>query len=125
MCGTTAGTATAGSWTCACSGCERRSAPSGSRRSAASATSSSADMTSPFASLRWKITALVAAACCVVALVIGVLVHTVTYERSIAEGEAKALARLADALRQDPGSPDPAITNPDELPRALRDRVRR
>ncbi|MET7435729.1 HAMP domain-containing sensor histidine kinase [Streptomyces flaveolus] len=80
-------------------------------------------MTHPFASLRWKITALVATACCVVALVIGVLVHSATYERSIAEGRAKALAQLADAERHEPGAYD-VLTSPRELPPALRAEVR-
>lgn len=103
-------------------------------------------MAHPFASLRWKITALVATTCCVVALVIGVLVHTATYERSIAEGRAKALAQLPGALQpyapatSSPDGPatlsptnalpqasstyDPVITNPDELPSTLRALVR-
>jgi signal transduction histidine kinase len=99
-------------------------------------------MARPFASLRWKITALVAAAGCLVALGIGVLVHTATYERSIAEGRAKALAQLPgslqlhdpvrnpdelprpEALTQASSVGDAVITNPDELPRTLREQVR-
>ncbi|GAB2579992.1 histidine kinase dimerization/phospho-acceptor domain-containing protein [Streptomyces capparidis] len=100
-------------------------------------------MARPFASLRWKITALVATACSVVALGIGVLVHTATYERSLAEGRAKALAELPGALRlydparspgelprtkalpQAPRVYDSVITDPEELPRPLREQVRR
>ncbi|MFI6935451.1 sensor histidine kinase [Streptomyces sp. NPDC050287] len=82
-------------------------------------------MTRPFASLLWKITALVGTACCVVALVIGVLVHRATYERSIAEGETRALSELADALQRKPGAADAVITSPHELPRTLREQVRK
>ncbi|WP_246884706.1 HAMP domain-containing sensor histidine kinase [Streptomyces sp. GESEQ-4] len=82
-------------------------------------------MTRPFASLLWKITALVGTACCVVALVIGVLVHGATYDRSIAEGEAKALTQLADASQQKAGAADAVIRSPRELPRTLREQVRK
>ncbi|WP_405744283.1 sensor histidine kinase [Streptomyces canus] len=82
-------------------------------------------MTRPFASLRWKITALVGITCCVVALVIGVLVHTATYERSIAEGQARAFSELADASQRKPGAADAIITSPHELPRTLREQVRK
>ncbi|MFI5678553.1 sensor histidine kinase [Streptomyces cellulosae] len=82
-------------------------------------------MARPFASLLWKIAALVGTACCVVALVIGVLVHRATYERSIAEGEARVLGELADASQRRPGAADAVITSPHELPRTLRERVRK
>ncbi|MFE6692266.1 sensor histidine kinase [Streptomyces sp. NPDC057743] len=82
-------------------------------------------MARPFTSLRWKIAALVAAACCAVALVIGLLVHKTTYDRSLSEGSAKALDRLATAVEQQPGlSTNGAIHDPDDLPRPLRELVR-
>ncbi|MFK0295014.1 sensor histidine kinase [Streptomyces sp. NPDC090442] len=82
-------------------------------------------MARPFTSLRWKIAALVAAACCAVALVIGLLVHKTTYDRSLSEGRAKARDRLATVVGQQPGpSTEGTIHNPDDLPRPLRDQVR-
>ncbi|MET8867039.1 HAMP domain-containing sensor histidine kinase [Nonomuraea sp. NPDC004580] len=50
------------------------------------------------ASLRWKIAALVTLACAVVALVVGLLVHQATWDRSLATGRGEAEIALDQAL---------------------------
>src|ERR1700747_526724 len=109
MCGTTAGTATAASLTCACSGCGKRSGPNGSRRSVASATSCGLDVQTLRAllnwrSLRWKITLLVAVAGGAIALTVCLLVHRSTYEWSMNTDAAQAYSALRTALASDGGS---------------------
>ncbi|MEU4900456.1 HAMP domain-containing sensor histidine kinase [Streptomyces sp. NPDC022067] len=76
-------------------------------------------------SLRWKIALLVAAACCGIALTVGLLVHHSTYERSMNEGAAKAHTALDTALT--PGGrsgPDAVVRVPGEMPPELVRRVR-
>jgi signal transduction histidine kinase len=45
-------------------------------------------------SLRWKIAALAAVACCAVALAIGILVHKATFERSMSLGRERASVQM-------------------------------
>ncbi|NIY65748.1 sensor histidine kinase [Streptomyces malaysiensis] len=72
-------------------------------------------------SLRWKIALLVAAACCGIALTVGLLVHHSTYERSMNEGAAKAYTALDTALAPGPGSggADGLVHTPEEMPPKL------
>ncbi|WP_413809343.1 sensor histidine kinase [Streptomyces sp. OE57] len=71
-------------------------------------------------SLRWKIALLVAAACCGIALTVGLLVHHSTYERSMHEGAAKAYTALDTALAPGGGSGDDgAVRTPGEMPPKL------
>jgi signal transduction histidine kinase len=68
-------------------------------------------------SLRWKIAALVALACCAVALAVGVMVHRSTFERSLSLGRGQAFSALMsemDKYRRT-GSP----TDSEEIPPAL------
>ncbi|MFE7050360.1 two-component sensor histidine kinase, partial [Streptomyces californicus] len=57
------------------------------------------DLLNPRA-LRWKIAALVAAACCAVAAVVGFLVHDATRERGLRVGTERATTRLTAAERE-------------------------
>ncbi|MER5429707.1 HAMP domain-containing sensor histidine kinase [Streptomyces sp. NPDC002588] len=61
-------------------------------------------------SLRWKIALLVAAACCGIALTVGLLVHHSTYERSMNDGAAKAYTALDTALSAQSGSGNDGLT---------------
>ncbi|MFI5617151.1 sensor histidine kinase [Streptomyces sp. NPDC051567] len=72
--------------------------------------------------LRWKIAALVAASCCAVAAVVGVIVHHAAWDRSLGLGRERAY----EALRpQDPAAPGalPPITG-EMIPDALVERWR-
>lgn len=76
-------------------------------------------------SLRWKIAALVGLACCAVAVAIGVLVHTSTYDRTMEVGRSRAfeaLASLAADGTQDVAATDPV---PQELLRELAEQGKR
>jgi len=80
-------------------------------------------------SLRWRIALLVAVACCAIALTVGVLVHRSTLDRSMNDGESKAVTQLSRALQdyeRDGVAPDGLRMSsgamPDELLRRLRDR---
>ncbi|GGY10029.1 sensor histidine kinase [Streptomyces anandii] len=79
-------------------------------------------------SLRWKITAAVAAAACAMALGIGVLVHHSTEVRSMSIGRAGALRELQAAQAEFRGHPsagrnpaEPGYVTGDEIPDQLRD----
>ncbi|MFB9369666.1 sensor histidine kinase [Kitasatospora albolonga] len=80
-------------------------------------------------SLRWKITTLVALACCAVAVVIGLLVHRATEQRGDRTGRDLAVAQLSAAeqeftrtgRRPDNASLQPATTLPGPLARAVQD----
>jgi signal transduction histidine kinase len=68
-------------------------------------------------SLRWKIALLVAAACCGIALTVGLLVHHSTYERSMNDGAAKAYTALDTALTSGSGRrTDGVVQAPEEMP---------
>ncbi|MFG2075306.1 sensor histidine kinase [Nonomuraea maritima] len=70
-------------------------------------------------SLRWKIATLVGLACCAVAVAIGVLVHSSTYDRTMELGRSRAfeaLASLPEDGTQDIAASDPV---PSELLRQL------
>ncbi|MGA6174029.1 ATP-binding protein [Streptomyces sp. NPDC012600] len=73
--------------------------------------------------LRWKIAALVAAACCAVAAVVGFLVHDATRERGLRVGQDRTVTRLVAAERElsRTGTPPPDVdVRPrDELPGPL------
>ncbi|MEV4506834.1 HAMP domain-containing sensor histidine kinase [Streptomyces klenkii] len=76
-------------------------------------------------SLLWKITALVAVASCVVATVIGILVHTTTNARSQALGKERAYTELntaADTYTRT-GTADDAILDPAQIPPDLLSQV--
>jgi signal transduction histidine kinase len=78
-------------------------------------------------SLRWKIAALVAMACCSVALAVGMLVHQSTLDRSMSLNRAQAVEELASAAdRQErTGSLDgSAAVDPETIPPALLRQVR-
>jgi signal transduction histidine kinase len=78
-------------------------------------------------SLRWKIAALVAAACCAVIAVLGVLVHQATYDRSLtlARGLAyTAVETQAAELASSGEVPSGASLDPAELPPELLRQVR-
>ncbi|MER7901332.1 HAMP domain-containing sensor histidine kinase [Streptomyces sp. NPDC096046] len=71
-------------------------------------------------SLRWKIALLVAAACCGIALTVGLLVHYSTYERSMNDGAAKAYTALDTSLAAESGSgTGDVVHNPEEMPADL------
>ncbi|WP_405560610.1 ATP-binding protein [Streptomyces sp. NBC_01180] len=71
-------------------------------------------------SLRWKIALLVAAACCGIALTVGLLVHHSTYERSMNDGAAKAYGALDSAISAESGDgSDSLVRAPGEMPPAL------
>ncbi|MEU2688696.1 HAMP domain-containing sensor histidine kinase [Streptomyces hygroscopicus] len=71
-------------------------------------------------SLRWKIALLVAAACCGIALTVGLLVHHSTYEWSMNEGRAEAYASLSAALTWgDESGTNGLIYSPGEMPTEL------
>ncbi|MFE4049588.1 ATP-binding protein [Streptomyces sp. YIM B13518] len=77
-------------------------------------------------SLRWKIVLLVAAACCGIALTVGLLVHHSTYERSMNDGAAKAYIALDTALSAQSGSATDGLTQssgemPTDLARMVRE----
>lgn len=81
-------------------------------------------------SLRWKITATVAAAACAMALGIGILVHQSTEVRTMSIGRDKALTELEPAeasFRNDPlvrdNPSESGISIDDELPDQLRERL--
>ncbi|MFE7482057.1 ATP-binding protein [Streptomyces sp. NPDC057552] len=73
--------------------------------------------------LRWKIAALVAAACCAVAAVVGFLVHDATRERGLRVGQDRTLTRLVAAERElsrtGKAPPDVDVRPRDELPDPL------
>ena len=72
-------------------------------------------------SLRWKIAALAAVASCAVAVAVGVLVHTTTYEWSLNTGRSEAFQAVIRTASGTPGEdpPDSAIEDPAELPPEL------
>lgn len=71
-------------------------------------------------SLRWKIALLVAAACCGIALTVGLLVHHSTYERSMNDGAAKAYTALDTSLAAESGSgTDGVVHDPEVMPADL------
>ncbi|MFD9687475.1 sensor histidine kinase [Kitasatospora sp. NPDC059088] len=74
-------------------------------------------------SLRWKIAALVALACCTVAATIGLLVHRATAERGDRTGRDRAIAQLSAAEKEFTRTgrrPDPAdLQPPADLPGPL------
>ncbi|MFJ1590517.1 ATP-binding protein [Kitasatospora albolonga] len=73
--------------------------------------------------LRWKIAALVAAACCAVAAVVGFLVHDATRERGLRVGQDRTVTRLVAAERElsrtGKAPPDVDVRTRDELPGPL------
>lgn len=76
-------------------------------------------------SLRWKIALLVAVACCAIAVVVGLLVHRSTYERSMNDGAAKAYTALDNALapgRENSGGH--VVSSPGEMPVDLVRKIR-
>ncbi|MER8070858.1 HAMP domain-containing sensor histidine kinase [Streptomyces sp. NPDC094034] len=78
-------------------------------------------------SLRWKIAALVAMACCAIALTVGVLVHRSTLARSLNDGSAKAVTQLSRDLRdheRDATPPDSLRMSPELMPVELLRRLR-
>ncbi|GII52379.1 two-component sensor histidine kinase [Planotetraspora thailandica] len=83
------------------------------------------------ASLRWKVAALIALACCAVVTVVGVLVHRTTLERTMQLGEGRALESVDTVLMQYRAGTVPQgpvdwtewIKSPDELPSPLRLRL--
>ncbi|MFJ6568956.1 ATP-binding protein [Streptomyces sp. NPDC091292] len=78
-------------------------------------------------SLRWKIAALVALACCAIALTVGVLVHRSTLARSLNDGSAKAVTQLSRDLRdheRDATPPDSLQMSPEVMPDELLRRLR-
>lgn len=80
------------------------------------------DLLNPRA-LRWKIAALVAAACCAVAAVVGFLVHDATRERGLRVGTERATTRLTAAEREfertGEAPADIDVRSRDELPAPL------
>ncbi|GAA2267991.1 histidine kinase dimerization/phospho-acceptor domain-containing protein [Streptomyces amakusaensis] len=74
-------------------------------------------------SLRWKITALVVAASCSVALVVGGLVHLTTVQRLQSEARSIALTELATVVREHRAAGLADVPSLDELPEELRRRV--
>ncbi|MEO3976458.1 HAMP domain-containing sensor histidine kinase [Streptomyces sp. CAU 1734] len=72
-------------------------------------------------SLRWQIAALVIAASCAVALVIGGLVHRSTEDRNFVNGESHALYELRKVVRayKANGWLNDVVTNPAEMPPGL------
>ncbi|MEV4888222.1 HAMP domain-containing sensor histidine kinase [Nonomuraea sp. NPDC055795] len=66
-------------------------------------------------SLRWRIAALVALACCAVAVVVGVLVHRATLERSLQVGRERAYNALTDLREEGTGQDKPAEEIPPPL----------
>ncbi|MFI6534900.1 ATP-binding protein [Nonomuraea sp. NPDC050547] len=66
-------------------------------------------------SLRWRIAALVALACCAVAVVVGVLVHRDTLERSLQVGRERAYNALTDMRKEGAGQDKPAEEIPPPL----------
>ncbi|GGO17461.1 two-component sensor histidine kinase [Microbispora rosea subsp. aerata] len=72
-------------------------------------------------SLRWKIAALAAAASCAVAVSVGVLVHTTTYEWSLNTGRTEAVQAVLHAASGIGGqdAPDAVIDDPAALPPEL------
>ncbi|MFE0153158.1 ATP-binding protein [Nonomuraea sp. NPDC059007] len=66
-------------------------------------------------SLRWRIAALVALACCAVAVVIGVLVHGATLERSLQVGRERAYNALTEVRREGTGQDKPTEEIPPPL----------
>ncbi|WP_250563383.1 sensor histidine kinase [Sphaerisporangium fuscum] len=78
------------------------------------------------ASLRWKIAALVTLAATVVAAMVGLLVHRLTWQRSLDLGKARAEIALDKSLapaRLPGGTPDDVVTV-EELPDALAAQLR-
>ncbi|RSM97644.1 two-component sensor histidine kinase [Nonomuraea sp. WAC 01424] len=73
-------------------------------------------------SLRWKIAALVTLASTVVAAVVGLLVHRATWQRSLAIGEARAVAAIEKSLAVAGGPAD--VVSVEELPDALAAQLR-
>ncbi|GGL13965.1 two-component sensor histidine kinase [Sphaerisporangium melleum] len=79
-------------------------------------------------SLRWKIAALVAVASCSVAVVIGVLVHRSTFDRSLTLGRERATSALISAVddyHNGRSSTGGKIATPDQIPPALARRAGR
>jgi signal transduction histidine kinase len=75
-------------------------------------------------SLRWKIAALAATACCAVTVAVGTLVHYRSQELSIAEGRDLTVAvSFGQVFLRVPPGPD--SVDPSKLPAALIERVRR
>jgi signal transduction histidine kinase len=71
-------------------------------------------------SLRWKIAALAAVACCVVALAIGILVHKATFERSMSLGTDRAATQMqADVDEYLRTGVAPDHSDPQRIPPAL------
>ncbi|CAM5744270.1 histidine kinase OS=Streptomyces alboniger OX=132473 GN=CP975_24290 PE=4 SV=1 [Streptomyces alboniger] len=78
-------------------------------------------------SLRWKIAALVAMACCAIALTVGVLVHRSTLARSLNDGRSQAVTQLSRDLQdyeRDATPPDSLRTSPEAMPVELLRRLR-
>lgn len=78
-------------------------------------------------SLRWKIAALVAMACCVIALTVGALVHRSTLARSLNDGRSKAVTQLSQDLRdyeRNATPPDSLRMSPEAVPAELLRRLR-
>ncbi|MGC5014153.1 sensor histidine kinase [Streptosporangium sp. DT93] len=87
------------------------------------------------ASLRWKIAALVTLAAAAVATVVGLLVHRSSWQRSLDEGEARALQAVdrlttpaggpaGEVLADPPGDRPGDVVDAGELPAALAGRLR-
>lgn len=76
-------------------------------------------------SLRWKIAALVAVACCAVAAVVGMRVHQATYERSLSQYELRAVEALdeAAAAYRRTGRVEPGAEVDTGMPEGLRRRA--
>ncbi|MFG2006459.1 sensor histidine kinase [Spirillospora sp. NPDC048911] len=82
-------------------------------------------------SLRWKVAALIALACCAVVAVVGLLVHRTTLDRTMRLGEGRALESVAQVAEQSragtpPTKPVPwteSVLSPDQLPAPLRARL--
>ncbi|MEV0381613.1 HAMP domain-containing sensor histidine kinase [Nonomuraea sp. NPDC050643] len=82
-------------------------------------------------SLRWKVAALIALACCAVVAVVGVLVHRTTWERTMRLGESRALEAAALVARDYRAGAQPVgpvrwtewVRDPVTLPAALRRRL--
>jgi signal transduction histidine kinase len=71
-------------------------------------------------SLRWKIAALAAVACCAVALAIGILVHKATFARYMSLGRERASVQMqADVDEYLRTGVAPDHSNPQQIPSAL------
>lgn len=77
-------------------------------------------------SLRWKIAALAAVACCAVALAIGILVHKATFERSMSLGKERASVQMqADVDEYLRTGIAPDHSNPQQIPPVLVEQANR